>query len=257
VTSPLTDRQVLRQHLVTSRIAGDVATPRQSNVAAMHRLADGDPRTWFGLPPSTSYSYPDVLAIMVERVGVDGDVERTDGADTIDPDLTIDRLDAMAVRLREAAQRRETVFIATGHPAGVLAIHLRIAAALLRAGCELLTPDAGRTWSYAGGKRQLRYIADVAVLSDRGELNHTHASLPMAELLDDGLAPTLVVADHGWAGAAGAAGIDVVCFADCNDPALVVGEAQGLISVAVPLDDNVLPHLYDPLADRLVAAIAD
>ncbi|HVE62712.1 MAG TPA: phosphatase [Mycobacteriales bacterium] len=255
MTSPLPSQQVLRRHLVDSRIAGDVATPRESNIAAMRRLADGDPRTWFGLAPSTAYSFADVLAIMVERVGVDPDPRRDDGADTIDPDRTIERLDAMAARLREAVQRRERVFVATGHPAGVLAIHLRIAAALRRAGCELLTPDVGRRWDYAGGRRQLRYLADVAMLSDHGELNHTHASLPMAELLADGLAPTLVVADHGWAGAAGAAGIDVVCFADCNDPALVVGESQGAISVTVPLDDNVLPHLYDPLADRLVAAI--
>ncbi len=63
--------------------------------------------------------------------------------------------------------------------------------------------------------------------------------------------PDLVVGDHGWAGAAGQVGIDVVSFADSNDPALFVGEADGRIGVAVPLDDNVLPHLYAPLAAYL------
>jgi hypothetical protein len=57
------------------------------------------------------------------------------------------------------------------------------------------------------------------------------------------------MADHGWAGAAGQAGIDTVGFADCNDPALFAGEAEGKIAVAVPLDDNVLPHHYaEPIA---------
>ncbi len=256
MTSPLRSRAALRQHLVDAQIAGPVRTPRASNIAAMRRLADGDPRTWFGLPPSTAYTFEDVLAIMADRVGIDPDGGRTDGDDTIDPDRTLVALDRMGERLARAASRRERVFVATGHPAGILAIHLPVAAALRRRGCEVLEPSPGRVWEYAELRRQLRYLAGVAVLSERGELNHSHASRPMADLIADGLRPDLVVADHGWAGAAGAAGLDVVCFADSNDPALVVGEAQGLIGVTVPLDDNVLPHLYDPIADALVAALA-
>ena len=60
------------------------------------------------------------------------------------------------------------------------------------------------------------------------------------------------MADHGWAGAAGQAGITAVGFADCNDPALFVGEAEGLVAVAVPLDDNVPPHLYAPMTAYLL-----
>jgi hypothetical protein len=66
--------------------------------------------------------------------------------------------------------------------------------------------------------------------------------------------PDLVVADHGWAGAAGQAGIDSVGFADCNDPALFVGEAEGTVLVCVPLDDNVAPALYDPMTEYLLKA---
>jgi hypothetical protein len=64
--------------------------------------------------------------------------------------------------------------------------------------------------------------------------------------------PDLVVADHGWAGAAGQAGIDAVGFADSNDPALFVGEAEGRVLVCVPLDDNVAPHLYPPVTAYLL-----
>ena len=61
-----------------------------------------------------------------------------------------------------------------------------------------------------------------------------------------------MVADHGWAGAAGQAGIDTVGFADCNDPALFVGEAEGRVLSCVPLDDNVEPRLYAPLTAYLL-----
>jgi hypothetical protein len=245
----------LRDHLVAARIAGDVDTPRENNLRAMRRLADGEERAWFGLAPRP-LPFTEVLALMAERAGVHPDPAYGTGPDTIDPDRTLDRLEAMADRLARAARDRERVFLATGHPAGLLAIHLPVAEALRRSGCTLLTPDAGIAVGYLGRSRQLRYLAGVAVLSDVGELNHTHSAVPMRALLDGGLRPDLVVADHGWAGAAGEAGVDTVAFADCNDPALFAGEADGRVAVTVPLDDNVLPHLYEPLARLLVDRVA-
>jgi hypothetical protein len=244
----------LREHLVAARIAGDVATPRENNLRAMRRLADGEERAWFGLAPKP-VTFAEVLALMAERVGVVAEASYAEGPDTIDPDRTVERLDAMAERLARAARDREDVFLATGHPAGLLAVHLPVAQALRAAGCAVLTPYAGTRLSFADGEREIRYLGGVAVVSWRGELNHTHAPDPMRALLDQGMRPSLVCADHGWAGAAGEAGIDVVAFADCNDPALVVGEADGRIGVCVPLDDNVLPHLYQPLADLLVHSV--
>lgn len=244
----------MRDHLVASRIAGDVATPRDNNLRAMHRLAAGDERAWFGLAPRP-VTFEQVLDVMAERAGVSPDPAHEAGGDTIDPARTLDRLDAMAERLAQAARDKEDVFVATGHPAGLLAIHLPVAQALRHAGCRILTPDAGADVSYDDRQRQLRYLGGVAVLSLHGELNHTHSAVPMRHLIANGLAPALVVADHGWAGAAGEAGIDTVAFADSNDPALFLGEADGRIGVCVPLDDNVLPHLYQPLADLLVGKI--
>jgi hypothetical protein len=78
----------------------------------------------------------------------------------------------------------------------------------------------------------------------------------LAALAADGHpAPDLVVADHGFAGAAAQAGLDTVGYADCNDPALFIGEALGRVRVAVPLDDNVAPHLYAPLTAYLLAGL--
>jgi hypothetical protein len=155
------------------------------------------------------------------------------------------------------------VVVATGHPAGLLPVHLRLAAALRRAGATVLTPAAELDYKVTTRTgvvvRELRYIDGVAVVSNRGELNHTHSARPMEAILD-ALAsageppPDLVVADHGWAGAAGQAGVTAVGFADSNDPALFVGEAEGTVAVSVPLDDNVEPHLYAPLTAYLVHA---
>jgi hypothetical protein len=66
-------------------------------------------------------------------------------------------------------------------------------------------------------------------------------------------APDLVVADHGWAGQAGQSGIQTVGFADCNDPALFVAEAEGTLAVTVPLEDNAAFDRYEPMNAYLLA----
>ena len=72
----------------------------------------------------------------------------------------------------------------------------------------------------------------------------------LAELTDRGEAwPQLVIADHGFAGAAGDAGVSVMGFADCNDPALFLGEHEGKILVTVPLDDGYKTKDHAPLRD--------
>jgi hypothetical protein len=127
----------------------------------------------------------------------------------------------------------------------------------------VLTPGAGFTYTTmtrtGPQERHVRYVGDVAVLSSVGNLNHTHSPKPMlgvlAALEAAGEAPPdLVCADHGWAGAAGQSGITSVGFADCNDPALFVGEAEGTVAVSVPLDDNVPPHHYAPMTAYLLRA---
>jgi hypothetical protein len=254
----------LERYLTRSLIAGPVLTPRESNTDHARRFAAGDPGFQFGLPPRAPWSYERVVALMAERAGIDPDPRREDGADTIDPALTRESLDRMRRRLRRAALTRERVLLATGHPTGILEIHLGLASALRQAGCQLLTPGAGAVYvapgSYAdrAGRYQIRYIGGVAVAGDGGNLRHTHAPEGMEAMLavldaEGGELPDLVVADHGFAGAAARAGLDVVSFADSNDPALFVGEAEQRVAVTVPLDDNVLPHLYQPVVDYLLA----
>ena len=248
----------LRDHLVASRIAGAVATSREDNLRNASRMAQGLDKYAFGLEPLRHWSAAEVVQIMVERCGVHPDHTYLKGEDTIDPDLTLAQLERWRLRLAKAAAGQERVLVATGHPSGVLAIHLRVATALRAAGCEVLVsaPDWRWPWpdsnDWARGRpRHIRSVNGVHVLASGGELLHTHAPEPMRVVLD-ALAespPDLVVADHGWAGAAVQAGLDVLGLADCNDPALFVAEHEGRSIVTVPLDDNVAPHLYDPVSD--------
>ena len=262
LTTARWSREALCDYLVANAIAGTVATRRQDSLAKYRRMAEHDPKCTFGLTFARPWAPADVLAEMSRRCGVSPDPGVRQGPDFIDPQLTVDRLCAMAARLGEVAAARGTLLMGTGHPAGLLAIHAPLSRRLRSAGCRVLTPavDSLDTPGIEGDTEygELRYIDRVAVVSRNAGLAHTHAPRAMqamlAELRDSGeQMPDLVVADHGFAGAAGAARLLVVGFADCNDPALFAGEAEGSIDVAVPLDDNVQPDLYEPVTDFLLA----
>jgi hypothetical protein len=260
---PAPSRADLIAHLIAARIAGTVATTRENSLGNYRRLSDREPLYTLGLTLDGVWSPADVLDLMAERCGVSPDPGYTHGPDTIDPQRTVDRLDATADRLRLAADRRERVLVATGHPVGMRPVHTAIARALRAAGCDLVD-SAAADWQHPDDPAYLhrggavRFHDGVGMFSrPNGTLGHTHSPLPMravlADLADRGQAPPdLVVADHGWAGAAGDAGIDSVGFADCNDPALFVGEAEGRMLVAVPLDDEVDPDLYAPMIAYLL-----
>ena len=251
----------LREHLVRSRIAGEVGTPRFENLRNIGRMLDDHDEYWFGLVRRRDWTADEVLDVMARRAGLDPDPAFTDGVDTIDPDLVVAQLDRWRDRLAQAAARGERVLLATGHPTGVLSLHVHVAAALRASGAEVLVVDSRWSWPWetqnawtARRPRHVRCVAGVHVLATGGELLHTHRPEPMGALLAElDRVPDLVVADHGWAGAAAEAGIDTLGLADSNDPALFVAEEEGKPVVTVPLDDNVPPHLYDPLAAHVTA----
>jgi hypothetical protein len=252
----------LTAHLVATRIAGDVATSRTSNVDNIDKLLAANPDYHFGVTLTREWTAPDVLAVMAARVGVDPDPGRRSGADRIDPQLTLAGLDAAAERIAAAAHDKARVLFATGHPTGLLSLYLPVAAALEAAGCTLLTPADARAIAGIGRRpKWIRYAGPVACLGTGADLVHSHRAEPMQTMLAALAAagepmPDLVVADHGWAGAAADAGIPTVGFADCNDPGLFVAAEQGLDIVAVPLDDNVTATTgYAPLAARLLARL--
>jgi hypothetical protein len=250
-------REELAEHLRAARIAGAVATPRSSNLANITKMLDRAPDYWFGVELGRRWSFDEVLAVLAARVGIDPDPRRTDGPDRIDVATCLDRLDDAATLIAEVVAARGRLLFATGHPTGILALHLAVAAAAARHGASVLTPAAGTPVPELGLRARIRYLGGVAMLSNGADLLHTHAPEPMHHMLAGvDPRPDLVVADHGFAGAAAQAGLATVGFADSNDPALFVAAEEGRLPVVVPLDDNVAPAEYAPLADYLIHQIA-
>ncbi|MER6999924.1 phosphatase [Streptomyces sp. NPDC000410] len=253
----------LRAHLLAARLAGPVATSREESLRSYRLFAARDPRVTLGLDPEWVWGERDLIALMADKCGVSGDPGHVSGPDVIDPERTLSGLDAFAERLGEVAGRRAAVLLGTGHPHRLLGFYADLADALSAAGCLVLTPAQGRcvdiTTRFGLRTYILDYVRGVALVREPGARDagresgvHTHSPLPVRVALD-GLAeaggplPELVVGDHGWVCGAGQLGFEAIGLADTDDPALFVGEAEGRVSVAVPVDDAVRSDYYRPL----------
>lgn len=263
---PLGDREALVSHLVVAGLAGAVQTSPANTARKAARLVAGDPGVTFGLDFGGDITVDEVLDAVRSVCGRDpreGPREGSGGHGTgwIDPEATVAALERHASRLAAAAARREAVLLATGHPTGLLAHYMAVARELQAAGCALLTPmdghavdtveaDAGRRW-------EVRYLDGVACVSDGASLRHTHRDDAMRALLADlraeGRRPGLVVADHGFAGAAVAAGLPTLSIADVNDVALPLAQVRGVTDAVLPLDDNLPPRTMVPVTAWLLS----
>ncbi|MGP4004590.1 phosphatase [Streptomyces sp. 8N706] len=253
----------LRAHLLAARLAGPVATSRETSLRSYRLFAARDPRVLLGLDPEGAWEQPEVLRLMAERCGVSDDAEHVSGPDVIDPDRTVAALEAFAGRLRAVVAARAPVLLGTGHPHRLLGFYASLARALSAAGCSVLTPAHGRcidiTTRFGVRTYRLDYAHGVASVRVAGAERpggetgvHTHSPLPVRTALDAAAdaripLPALVIGDHGWVCGAGQLGIEAMGLADTDDPALFVGEAEGRVSVAVPLDDAVRSDYYRPL----------
>lgn len=248
----------LRAHLVAVGLAGSVGTPREKSLASYRLFSARDPRHTCGLDPEGEWTPPDLLRLMAQRCGVSPDPADTAGRDVIDPDCTLAALDAFAERLARAAHDRVPVLFGTGHPHRLLGFYATLAAALSSAGCHVLTPHYGRcmrmSTHFGVREHKLTYVGGVAVVRSEGSEHgaHTHSPLPVRAALAAaaeaaGRLPKLVVGDHGFVCGAGQLGIEAIGLANCDDPAVFVAEAEGRVSVAVPLDDTARSDHYRPV----------
>ena len=272
----------LRDQLVAARLAGHVQTSRQDTLTKCARLIAGDDTVTFGLSDWRDATFSEVVAAVTALCGGDlhaagnkrpgqnrpaagdlhsgqelpaagdlhaagGDPDRDDAPGWIDPEATL----AGVARHRErlagvAAAGGARVLVATGHPAGLLPHYQAVARSLQSSGSQLLTPAEGRPLPGGeGGRRELRYLEGVACVSDGASLRHTHrAGYMQAALAEVGPGVELVVADHGFAGAAIEQGIPTLSIADLNDVALPLAQARGRTDGVLPIDDNLAPRLF-------------
>ena len=122
-------------------------------------------------------------------------------------------------RLSEAARRGERVLFATGHPGDLDPLYGAIADLAAARGARIVRPGEGIFWSDLGAGRRwtIAFHGSVGMVTDEERPRHSHRPEPM-EVMLTAERPDLVVADHGFAGAAIEAGVETLSIADVNDP---------------------------------------
>jgi hypothetical protein len=261
---PIDDRWTPRPHsreelasgLLQGKVAGRAAHPLDNVRGNIELLLQGDPDKRFGMSfVSDAFGFEEVLGLVEIAAGVPIDRAAREGDVWIEPEPVLAACELMGDRLAAAARRGASVVLATGHPTGLVLLYRQIAELLAANGAEILRPADGLAWQDSThGIRDVRYLEGVAMITDRSSPKHTHAPDAMERMLAD-VTPDLVVADHGFAGAAIEAGIDTVSVADVNDPALIVARAMGRGDAVVVMDDNVAPDAYWPCFQAIAARI--
>ena len=255
---PVPDDAGLIERLVQNRLCGEVATPVGSCVNNCRRLVAGDADYTFGLSDWREATFEDAVAA-VEALGGGRLRDAVDDVPAfIDPRGTLAGLHKHRALLAEfVGGGGGSVLVATGHP--VLLPHYgTIARALTRAGCLLLQPlgdGAELTHAEAGRPCSIAYVDGAGALFHDGSVHHTHRPEYMEAMLASlGTArPDLVIADHGFAGAAIAAGIATLSIADVNDPALPLAQARHRTDGVLLIDDGLRPELFAPVTDAILA----
>ena len=258
----MTEHELLA-HLVASRLAGRVATLSSNSLRNADRLVEGDPDCTMGLSDWRDAGYDEVLAA-VHAVGgreLDPEAAHHPGGGYIEPDATLEGIMRHQRVLAEfVAAGGGRVVVATGHPSR-LRHYAAVAGALESAGCHMVRPLEGvqdGLTTPEGRPCSIGYVEGVAVLAYDGREHHTHRSLYMEAMLDavggrDGV--DLVVADHGYAGAAIEAGIDTLSIADINDPALPLAQARGRTAGVLLIDDGLDASLFVPVTEAVLAGV--
>ena len=242
------ERAALVDALIGGEVAGTATHPLDNVRANALMLIDGDPDKLFGLSgvPGT-LELDGILDLVAAGAGAPIDHEARYGPVEIAPEPILEVCEAMGDRLARAAEGRERVVLATGHPVGLALLYHAIDRLLLDRGAEVLRPANGERWSdpHLSHDWFVDHWGNVGMLTDGREPRHTHRPDAMRRMLEVDR-PDLVVADHGFAGAAIEAGVETVSIADVNDPALIVAKAQGRTDVVVVMDDHVEPDAYWP-----------
>lgn len=249
-------REELLRALEAGRVAG-VATHPLDNVRGNARLLlEGDPDKQFGLTGlQDGLSVQDVLDLVSAGAGALVDPVSEFGEVLIAAEPILDACEALGRRLALAASGGERVLIATGHPGALDLLYRELERLLLGHGGSVIKPAEGVTWRDPRLEHDwsIGYLSGVGMLTDGRVPRHTHWPDAMRRMLEEER-PDLVLADHGFAGAAIEAGVETVSVADVNDPALLVAKAQGRTDVVVVMDDHVAADAYWPCFQAAASA---
>ena len=251
-----------REDLARALVAGGVAGPaghQHDNVFGnIRKLVEHDPDKLFGLSDMPEpFGFEDIVRIVGDAAGAPIDALATEGSPDIDSGAVLDACEAVGDRLAEAARRSERILFATGHPGDLDPLYGSIADLAAARGARIVRPAEGVTWGDPTVDHgwTIAYHGAVGMVTDGRRPRHTHHPDPMERMLEEGR-PDLVVADHGFAGAAIQASVETLSVADVNDPALIVAKAQGRTELVIVLDDHVPPEAYWPCFQAVAAGFS-
>ena len=254
-TPRASSRGELERALLAGGVAGMATHPLDNVRGNAQMLLDHDPDKEFGLRGlQRGMSLERILRLVEHAAGAPIDREARTGPVEIRAEPIVEASLAAGERLALAAQRGESVVLATGHPTGLAHLYHQLALFLARGGA--VVPAAGEGIRWRERRLDHDWFVDrwdgVAMLTDGREPRHTHRPDAMERMLA-AVRPDLVFADHGFAGAAIEAGVETISIADVNDPALLVARAQGRTEHVLVFDDHVRPDDYWPVFLGLTA----
>jgi hypothetical protein len=251
----LMNTQELREHLIASRLAGEVATSRGNTLDNCRKLVRGYPEYTFGLSDWRTATIDEALAAVRALCGGDPAVGGRDAPSWIDPDSTVTAIERHRQRLSSlVSSGGGRVLLATGHPTGLQPHYAALGRALCAYGCLLLTPldESWLVTDDSGRNLGMRFLDGVGCVSDGGSLRHTHRSEFMEAMLDAVGSCDLVIGDHGMAGAAIERGLPTLSIADVNDIALPLAQHRGRTDAVLPIDDNLSPRLFTKVTEAML-----
>ncbi len=239
--NPLMSRDAYR--LLEAGVAGaNTSHGAENNLYKIELLLEGDAAHTFGMEELLrDASFEEAYEAVAYQTGHPPDRGKTPGRGCIDPVRTAAGLLEAGERVRTIAEAGGRFVFATGHPGALLFYYLGLARWVEELGGETLTVETGGRY---GRGVPLDWVGPVGALGNGASLFHTHSPDPMRDVLRELGAVDLVVADHGFAGAAIASGIPAVAIMDTNDPALAVAARRGADLSVVPMDDNRPQNSY-------------
>ena len=224
--------------LLAAGVAGDdTSHGAENNLRKIRLLTEADPNNSYGMEVLLrGVGFDEAYDAVSRHLGNPPDEEATPGRGRIDPGRTAAALLEAGGRIRQAAEAGGRMVFATGHPGALLLYYMDLAAWAEGLGAKVLTAETEGLYGRRGVP--LDWAGPVGTLGNRASLMHTHDPEPMRDVLQELGSVDLVVADHGFAGAAVAAGVPTVAVMDTNDPAFAVAAGRGADLTAVPMDDN-------------------
>lgn len=252
-------RDKLRTSLLRSGITGEIRSHgAKTNLESVKRVTKEDPYVTFGIQVvhqavrRREMTYTQAVDIVAASLGTTGERFRQDGPGYIDPRLTAERFGQMLDVIDEVAAANGRFLVATAHPGSMVTYYSKLIAYITdRGGQVYRAPQPFKIAEY----RWIDQIHGIHILSDEGNLLHTHDGAGFWQFLEHMPSlPDVVLADHGYAGAAINHGLKTIAIHDVDDPGIPLAAHLGADVLPIPMNDN---QLNLPTAAALQAVLDD